>query len=171
VQHRVQAKKTGYLNPLPRLVAVSSNDQRIVFSLISDVVEGTDADEDGLLDEWEFLNGLDAGSSEGDNGTEGDPDEDGSSNYDEMIAGTNPQDGASCFKVDGTGIIEQSETVFVVQWASVPGRQYMVQYVERMGETWHSVSGVITATGDVTTYHDTSWRLYQAQFYRVLVFP
>ncbi len=51
----------------------------------------TDTDGDGLPDAWEVKYGLDAFSANGVNGAEGDADNDGVSNLDEFLAGTNPQ--------------------------------------------------------------------------------
>lgn len=46
----------------------------------------TDSDEDGMADWWETLHGLDAGSTDGDDGADGDPDGDGLSNLGEYQA-------------------------------------------------------------------------------------
>jgi len=54
-----------------------------------------DVDGDGLADDWETANGLsplDDGSVDENNGPDGDPDMDGSSNLEEFIAVTDPQD-------------------------------------------------------------------------------
>ena len=52
---------------------------------------GPDADRDGMPDEWEYSVGLNAQSSQGDDGAAGDPDGDGVSNLDEFRAGTMPK--------------------------------------------------------------------------------
>lgn len=49
-----------------------------------------DMDRDGMSDGWENDHGLDPQDSTGDDGTEGDPDNDGLSNIDEYLNGTNP---------------------------------------------------------------------------------
>ncbi len=59
-------------------------------SLTSPVTVVNDRDGDGLPDAWETQYGLDPDSAIGDDGYDGDPDDDGASNYEEYIAGTNP---------------------------------------------------------------------------------
>lgn len=51
-----------------------------------------DTDGDGLPDKWETEHGLDPNDASGDNGYDGDPDEDGLSNFDEWLHGTAPDD-------------------------------------------------------------------------------
>jgi len=55
----------------------------------------TDDDNDGLPDTWEEDYGLDPLDSTGENGTDGDLDSDGWTNYEEYMAGTNPADDTS----------------------------------------------------------------------------
>jgi PKD repeat protein len=54
-----------------------------------------DSDGDLLPDGWEVDNNLDPNSDIGDDGTNGDPDTDTYTNFEEYNAGTNPRDGAS----------------------------------------------------------------------------
>ncbi|MAF22079.1 MAG: hypothetical protein CMP26_05710 [Roseibacillus sp.] len=68
-----------------------------------------DADEDGLPDAWEEANGLssaDDGSIDVNNGPDGDPDNDGSDNGEELARGTDPQVDDS----DGDGLVDGVET-------------------------------------------------------------
>jgi hypothetical protein len=51
-----------------------------------------DTDGDGLLDFWESGYGLDPNDADGDQGGSGDPDEDGLTNADEQLLGTDPLD-------------------------------------------------------------------------------
>ena len=56
------------------------------------VLTGFDADNDGLPDVWELQNGISFASGTGSNGPGADNDNDGWSNYQEYLAGTNPND-------------------------------------------------------------------------------
>lgn len=56
------------------------------------VFTGFDADNDGLPDVWELQNGSSFASGTGSNGPNTDNDNDGWSNYQEYLAGTNPND-------------------------------------------------------------------------------
>ena len=50
-----------------------------------------DADNDGLPDDWETQFGLDPNHAGGDNGAAGNPDQDGRTNLEELVAGTHPR--------------------------------------------------------------------------------
>ncbi len=54
-----------------------------------------DADHDGLPDVWELAYGLNPNSAAGDDGSNGDPDHDSWTNYQEFQASTNPHDASS----------------------------------------------------------------------------
>ena len=56
---------------------------------------GADSDGDGLPDDWEIAHGLNPTSAVGDDGANGDPDDDGFTNAQEFIAGTDPKNPAS----------------------------------------------------------------------------
>jgi hypothetical protein len=66
----------------------------------------TDDDNDGLPDTWEEDYGLDPLDSVGDNGRDGDLDNDGWTNYEEYIAGTNPADDTSFPELSRPEIVE-----------------------------------------------------------------
>jgi hypothetical protein len=87
---------------------------RLVFDLqtsFDPLAGGEDTDGDGLPDFWENAYGLNPDDSTGDHGATGDPDQDGLSNQDEYLRGTNPvnpdtdQDGVS----DGAEVKQGSD--------------------------------------------------------------
>jgi len=78
------------------------------------VIRGnTDQDADGLPDDWETLHGVSDPAV--------DDDGDGTSNGDELIAGTAPGSTSSVFRVTNT--LRNSDQ-FEITWETVPGRTY-----------------------------------------------
>lgn len=84
---------------------------------------GPDTDEDGMRDPWEIANGLDPNDSTGVNGSEGDLDADGLTNWQEMTAGTLANDANSVLAV--TGLQRDASGLWVI-WSSRPGKEYLV---------------------------------------------
>jgi hypothetical protein len=117
-----------------------------------------DNDGDGLLDNWELAYGLNPQSSAGINGAGGDPDNDGHTNGQEQLAGTNPRDGASVLRVSLTPV---DSGFYRVSWPSVPGKSYQLEYAENQitnftgfaGPTWPrmAISGNEVYEDDVST--------------------
>lgn len=100
-----------------------------------------------------------------------DADGDGIPNLAEFKAGTNPNDAASKLQMrapqaPGTGGQAQG---FVVRWASVSGKQYVVERsTELFGGTWNAVSPTLSGSGWDMEYRDTGVGA-GARFYRVRV--
>lgn len=65
----------------------------------------SDEDADGLPNDWEFENGLDPLSADGEDGALGDPDSDGLTNLEEFTIGSNPKDRDS----DDDGLWDRQE--------------------------------------------------------------
>jgi hypothetical protein len=83
-----------------------------------------DTDHDGLPDEWELANGIDPTDPDGVNGPLGDPDGDGWNNLREYLAGTNPLDGQSRFKIESLTVAGGVTLTF----QAVSNRTYTVQF-------------------------------------------
>lgn len=81
-----------------------------------------DADGDELPDTWETAHGLNPASSAGNDGKNGDPDGDGKTNYEEYLAGSDPQVQASVpGDVDGDTLADDWEITFFGSLAASPG--------------------------------------------------
>ncbi len=93
----------------------------------------------------------------------GDQNHSGLTNSQQDAAGFNPLDTVNYFHVTsivpGTGGMQ-------LNWVSVPGRTYQLQYSPNMTSGFTALSGTITATGTSSTYTDTS-ATGATRFYRV----
>jgi hypothetical protein len=125
-----------------------------------------DTDGNGLPDWWEQiyfgrLTGTDPNA---------DPDGDGASNLAEWLAGTNPTNATSCFRL---AIPNTSPTNgFVVQWPSVAGKFYRVQRATNLLTGFNTlVQTNIAATPPTNTMVDTVILQGNAQFYRLELEP
>jgi hypothetical protein len=92
-----------------------------------------------------------------------DEDSDGMSNVDEDIAGTNPLDVASIFKIASNGI--ESDGDFTITWDAVAGRTYAVQVSTTLAEgSWTTIDSNLSS-GTWTDPNPTE----DKKFYRVVV--
>ncbi len=116
-----------------------------------DLDDPSDADSDGLPDEWETQQGLNAASGEGADGAAGDPDGDGQTNFDEYVAGTHPMQASSVFRAVAGGFGGGIGITFPV----AAGRRYSVSVRDTLASgDWQlltdfglqSTSGTLTAT-------------------------
>jgi hypothetical protein len=171
VSHTIMLRKAGFLDPFPRYVVATNSEANLGFFLVSDVLEATDVDFDGLPDQWETSYGLDIDENSPEHGRDGDPDKDGFSNYAEMIAGTDPRNANSSVSIESGESVQNSPFAFVITWSSTPGRRYLVQCSSLLSTTWSNLSGVITSTSASTTYSDTRSSVDETQYYRIIVFP
>jgi hypothetical protein len=113
-----------------------------------------DGDADGMLDGWETEN---FGSTEA--GLPGvDSDGDGVLNLDESIAGTQPTNAASFFRIEQVSATGLS-------WAAVPGRNYSV---EQTGDLLQPFSQIATGL-TVGSYSFNAPTNGAANFYRIRV--
>ena len=136
----------------------------------------TDADTDGLQDDWEVRYGLDPLSAIGKDGPDGDPDGDGMTNLQEQLAGTDPMDAASALRLVCTRL---PNGAVLLTWPTVSGRKYLLEYSDSLVVNFAPVVPVASAvfprraqTSGKMSYLDASpgdgTRL-PARYYRVRV--
>lgn len=128
------------------------------------VVDANDLDNDGMDAAWEAANGLDD-TDPGDAILDSDGDR--QSNLAEFIAGTDPNDPNSVFRISGMAPTAEGWTV---TWDSVPGKTYRVHYSGDL-ENWstYGAIGEMIATESSTQFSDPSALPPPSRFYRVEV--
>lgn len=104
----------------------------------STVDEPTDADTDGMSDQWELLYGLNPTNAAD---ADEDSDSDGVSNRNEFLAGTNPRDSFSRLAIQ---IVRRSPDGFTLFFPTVSGKVYEAQFSESLPATnWISLGNVV----------------------------
>jgi sugar lactone lactonase YvrE len=92
-----------------------------------------------------------------------DPDGDGASNYQEYVAGTNPQDSTSVLQITPT-------TNFTLQWPSVAGKTYALEFSTSLFSTnWTVLCTNMVGTGQTMQIQDTNLPAPPSRFYRIVV--
>jgi hypothetical protein len=126
-----------------------------------------DTDGDGLPDDWELAHALNPLSALGDDGASGDPDHDGASNIQEFLAGTDPRNASSVFRITSVTRIPAGAAV---QFPCVAGRVYTLQVVSTLpGGSWQKVVDVGPfATNTIATVNDVFNASQTPRFYRLL---
>ena len=155
---------------------MSADGRTVVFqSFANDLVEGDynerrdvfvvrlglgDSDNDGMDDDWEvaYFGNLNR------DGTE-DFDEDGHSDLQEFLTGTDPTNTGSILRVITVTPMSGGNTTIV--WSSVPGRSYVVQFKDSLNTpNWNNASGVLTASQTSESFAHASSG--PQRFYRVI---
>lgn len=117
---------------------------------------------DGISDAWRnryFYTALSTDSL-----SNADPDGDGVPNWQEYLAGTNPNDRASAFKLSST--VVNPDTGVTIRFMTVVGKQYVVESSAAIGAPWVAVGGTVTGTGGEVTVTDNSAGA-GSKFYRI----
>jgi hypothetical protein len=123
-----------------------------------------DADGDGIPDAWETQYGSNPGSAADRNM---DSDQDGLTNWEEYIAGTDPNDPASYLRVG----LSANPNVATVSFNALAGKTYSILYKDNLSSSgpWLTLRGVIALPNDrVETVVDPDWK---ASRYYKLVTP
>ncbi len=122
--------------------------------------EEEDTDNDHLPDLWErsVWGGLEVV-----NDPNGDYDDDGFSNEQEYLAGTNPADRGSFLRV--VGVLRWQSGTFV-RWCTTPGKRYRISYSDDL-ETWLPFGEPIIAEEEATDILDHTTGPLRQRFYRV----
>ncbi len=124
----------------------------------------TDNDNDQMPNLWEIaagLNPLDASDAPSD------ADSDGMPNLSEFIAGTDPRDPASKFRVLS---LSPGPAGLTLRWKSVPGRHYAVHRSAAL-PVWSIAESDVASQGDETAWTGFAPASGSAMFYRVEAVP
>jgi len=98
--------------------------------------------------------------------TKADSDGDGAGDGAEALAGTNPNDAAVFLRVTRTTLDGGG---FLVEWNSVAGKTYRVQYRDDLSSGWSDLPGDVTAVTTTTNKLDGSAVGLPARYYRIII--
>jgi 1,4-alpha-glucan branching enzyme len=122
-------------------------------------ISTSDADGDGLPDNWELAYGLTSADATADS------DGDGLTNLQEYQAGTNPRDPNSALRITSA---TATGNKFAVSFPSVAGKSYAVEYANLLPTTsWQILATNIAGTGSTISITDTLPAGVSQRFYRV----
>jgi hypothetical protein len=144
------------------LVSRDFNDKRDIFVL---KLGGADTDGDGLDDDWEvaYFGNLSRNGS-------GDFDSDGQTDLQEFLAGTDPTNSNSVFRVLTVTPVGGGSTQVI--WTGNPSRTYRVEFKDDVGATnWTTVAGTLSWNGSAASIADTSATNSGHRYYRAVRLP
>lgn len=105
-----------------------------------------DTDHDGLPDEWELASGLDPKDATGASSPAGDPDGDRATNLEELVAGTDPRNGADYLRLERTTLAAPN---CELEFHTRPGRTYLLEVTTNpaLPEAWLPAGNSISGNG------------------------
>lgn len=125
------------------------------------IFSGTDYDGDGIANDLEP-------TSYGTDPLNSDSDQDGLSDSQELIAGTDPTKESSTFELETGGSQSVTPEGIVVSWASVDQRTYSLIRATNLTEGLvHTVASDIPSTAPLNVYTDTTAVAETTYFYRI----
>ena len=144
------------------LVTGDYNDRRDVFVL---KLAGTDTDGDGMDDDWEvaYFGNLSRNGS-------GDFDGDGANDLAEFLAGTDPTDSGSIFRVLTVAPINGGDTRVI--WSGNSNRNYRVEFKDDLAAAgWSALNGSVAWNGSTASMIDPGATNSTHRYYRVVRLP
>lgn len=112
---------------------------------VSVMVLFTDSNGNGMPNSWESTYSVTNAAA--------DPDDDGATNYEEYMAGTNPTNSASVFAANPPQLAGGSDVV--LQWSSAAYHYYYIQSSTNLTSGWDTIRSNNVATSPVNSYTGT----------------
>ena len=120
------------------------------FTIALEMFSGNnDSDADGLPDAWENENGLafdDDGTTNPENGPNGDPDGDGVNNLNEFLLGLNPGQGDAHTR-PGISLHSNEDGTFKLSYPIITNRLYRLYWSPNLVDGWTPYQGILDTTG------------------------
>jgi YVTN family beta-propeller protein len=146
-----------------RIVVSNAATPALTFSPLLTVL--SDADHDGLPDEWEAAHELDTNNA-ADAGL--DLDRDGLTNGQEYRAGTDPRDPQSFFRVESI-LFAAEDAAIVIQFNAVSNRTYTLQYQSSLtGHAWTKRADFVALPANRLVSITNAISESAARFYRLI---
>ncbi len=126
---------------------------------------GVDSDHDGLDDDWEvaYFGNLDRDGA-------GDFDQDGQTNHQEFLVGTDPTNQGSVFRTMTVAPVGGGNPLIL--WTGGSDRTYRVEYKDDLGApAWTTLSGTVSWNGQTGSMVDPGGSGQPQRFYRVVRVP
>jgi hypothetical protein len=122
--------------------------------------------QDPISDDWKihFFGSVD--QAQADPGA--DPDNDGSPNWQEYLAGTDPTDAHSHLHLQAPASkFSKGQKQMALRWLSAPGKRYLIESsTDVAGGTWTTMASGIAGDGAVKEFLDTNAQT-ATRYYRV----